>query len=548
MQRLKDALYNKRILIIDDLVDARSSLKKMMATLGAEHIDTANDGRQASELIAEHNYDIILSDYNLESGKDGQQVLEEARYTNRLKASALFIMVTGENAIEMVMGALEYEPDNYITKPYTLSMLRDRLMRILTLKNELSDINAAIDGNDVELAIQLAEEYLRKKPKLIGPLSRILGKLYLKQQRYDLALATYENLLQQRSVSWARLGQAICLYKLGKPEQAMALLDQALLKHPMYVQCYDWYAEILLSQQQTDKAQQRLEKAVALSPKAVLRQLQLGKVALLNEDYHTAEAAYDQAIKLGRFSCYKNSASYLAFAEIAQHALADNTSLGARKQALLADKTLRLLEEVKHDFQESKESLFDAHLLESKTYHTLNKPAQANLALEQAEAYLQELLNPDALRQIKMAQAFIDANQHIKAQTVLNHIDQQQLEGELLLQFEQLKPQINQTDIQSYINHLNSQGIALYSEHSYAAAIQIFDRAVIHQEATASVLMNAIQTKISYIEQHGTEIDYLKDCYQYFKRIGQLEEQDSRYQRYHNLRKSFAKLWQSAGL
>ena len=39
-------------------------------------------------------------------------------------------MVTGENAMDMVMGALEYEPDNYITKPYTLSMLRDRMQRI----------------------------------------------------------------------------------------------------------------------------------------------------------------------------------------------------------------------------------------------------------------------------------------------------------------------------------------------------------------------------------------------------------------------------------
>ena len=62
----------------------------MMALLGASSIDTASSGWEATQMINERHYDIILSDYNLDKGKDGQQVLEEARYTNRLKASSLF--------------------------------------------------------------------------------------------------------------------------------------------------------------------------------------------------------------------------------------------------------------------------------------------------------------------------------------------------------------------------------------------------------------------------------------------------------------------------
>ena len=140
-------LKNKRVLVVDDLVEARSAMKSMMAMLGAENVETARDGREATDMIMEKDYDLVLSDYNLGKGKDGQQVLEEARHTNRLKATSVFIIVTGENAVDKVMGALEHEPDGYLTKPYTLSILRERLTRLMVIKDTLKPINQAIDGS-----------------------------------------------------------------------------------------------------------------------------------------------------------------------------------------------------------------------------------------------------------------------------------------------------------------------------------------------------------------------------------------------------------------
>ena len=145
MINLEQALAGKRILIVDDLVEARSSLKKMANILGGDKIDAATDGIEAMNLIHRNDYDIVLSDYNLGRTKDGQQVLEEARFTNRLPATSLFIVITGENAMDMVMGALEYDPDGYITKPYTLNMLKERLIRIITVKEKLRPANEAID-------------------------------------------------------------------------------------------------------------------------------------------------------------------------------------------------------------------------------------------------------------------------------------------------------------------------------------------------------------------------------------------------------------------
>ncbi len=76
----------------------------MVAISGADNIDAAFDDVEAMSLIQEQEYDIVLSDYNLGRSKDGQQILEEAHFSQRLQATSLFVVINGENAIEMRMG------------------------------------------------------------------------------------------------------------------------------------------------------------------------------------------------------------------------------------------------------------------------------------------------------------------------------------------------------------------------------------------------------------------------------------------------------------
>ena len=213
-------LKGQKILIVDDHVEARSALKSMLDMLHADDVDSATDGREAMDLIMENDYDLVLSDYNLGKGKDGQQVLEEARYTNRLRAVSSFVMITGENAIDRVMGALEYDPDAYITKPYTLSTLRDKLYRLSLVKATLHPVNTAIDKGEIDWAIELSEQVMTEQPRLLLPVSRIMGKLCLRKKRYQDALAVFDRVLENRPASWARLGQAVSLHYLGESEQA----------------------------------------------------------------------------------------------------------------------------------------------------------------------------------------------------------------------------------------------------------------------------------------------------------------------------------------
>ena len=70
------SLGDQSILAVDDFREMRSMMREMCTGLGATDITLCSNGEEALEKLAERPHTIILCDYNLGAGKDGQQVLE----------------------------------------------------------------------------------------------------------------------------------------------------------------------------------------------------------------------------------------------------------------------------------------------------------------------------------------------------------------------------------------------------------------------------------------------------------------------------------------
>lgn len=538
-------LQDLRILIVDDLVEARSALKSMLGMLGANHLDTATDGREAMGLILENDYDIVFADYNLGKGKDGQQILEEARYSNRLKATASFVMVTGENAVDRVMGALEYDPDAYITKPFTLSILRERLNRLWVLKSILHPVNQAIDLDEIDWAIELARQVLEENPRLLLPISRILGKLCMRQERYEDAMQAYAQVLDSRGASWARLGQAVCFYYMSDTEKAVQLIHETLEDHPMYVQCHDWLAKILMAEGNMDEAQKELQTAVNISPRAVLRQMELGKLALDNGDVDVARDAFEQAMRLGRHSCYKSSATYMQFVRAAQLNLDDSSG---RDNRALCSKALRALDEMKQEYSGQLNVVFDANIAETNTFKLTANDEKARSSAEKAEGVLAKIKDPTGEQQLLLTAAFVDTGQKEKAQSLVEVLRDRGLESDLLKRLDSLEGRLNNMNMREFSAALNEVGVGHYEQGDLHEAIQAFDKATRYDEAGISVLLNAIQAKVSYMEREELDVIQLKDCYKLLRRIGSIGRLDERYERYCRLKVTCERLRRSAGL
>ncbi|MCK5865800.1 MAG: response regulator, partial [Marinobacter adhaerens] len=92
-------------LVIDDFENFRLSIRQMLRSCGADTIELVSNASQAIQHCTYNHVDVVLCDFNLGEGKNGQHILEDLRYKKLLKRSSLFLMVTAETSKEMVMGA-----------------------------------------------------------------------------------------------------------------------------------------------------------------------------------------------------------------------------------------------------------------------------------------------------------------------------------------------------------------------------------------------------------------------------------------------------------
>ena len=82
-------IKNKKILIVDDLIDFIPIIQKMLKSFGAWDIDSADSGEKALNMMRRKAYDIVLCDYDFGKGKkDGQQILEEVKHNGLINYSS----------------------------------------------------------------------------------------------------------------------------------------------------------------------------------------------------------------------------------------------------------------------------------------------------------------------------------------------------------------------------------------------------------------------------------------------------------------------------
>lgn len=306
----------KKFLVVDDFPEFRTAIKRMVEAFGATNIDTASNGEDAINQIKSKHYDAILCDYNLGDGKDGQQVLEEGKFRGVIKEAQIFLLITAENTAEMVMGALEYEPDDYLVKPFTKEMVHQRLLRTVAKKQDMMEIFKAMQVNEFAKALGLCNEKIKTGGNLLPNYLKTKGKLLLKLGRYEEALKFYTELLAEKSLPWIFMGRGQCYYNFKQYAKALADFEAIVALSQVNVEGYDWIAKAQIAMNNFDMAQSTLENAARLSPKAILRQQNLGDIAFKNKNFEVAEKAYRWAVNLGKHSCYRRTQDYVNYAEI----------------------------------------------------------------------------------------------------------------------------------------------------------------------------------------------------------------------------------------
>ena len=100
-------LSRSAVLIIEDFEGMRAILRDIVNRAGAKKIVLAANAANAINLLERQQFDIILCDLHLGQGKNGQDILEEARHRALLAPHAVWLMVSSEKTPEMVTGTIE---------------------------------------------------------------------------------------------------------------------------------------------------------------------------------------------------------------------------------------------------------------------------------------------------------------------------------------------------------------------------------------------------------------------------------------------------------
>lgn len=119
---------NIKILVVDDFSTMRRIVKNILRQLGYQNIEEAEDGAQAYSKLKSGDFSFVVSDWNMPN-MDGLELLKKIRSDEDLKHLPV-LMVTAEAEKEKVIEAIKAGVSNYIVKPFTADVLKEKMERI----------------------------------------------------------------------------------------------------------------------------------------------------------------------------------------------------------------------------------------------------------------------------------------------------------------------------------------------------------------------------------------------------------------------------------
>ncbi|MCH1981404.1 response regulator transcription factor [Ruminococcus sp. OA3] len=134
----------RNILVVEDDV---SLGKGIIMALKSDELELrqAVTAKEARQYLKNGTYDLVILDLNLPDG-NGMELLEEIRAYSRMP---VLILTANDMETDIVAG-LESGADDYITKPFSLMVLRARVHAQLRKLSSSPEANAGMGGRRIE--------------------------------------------------------------------------------------------------------------------------------------------------------------------------------------------------------------------------------------------------------------------------------------------------------------------------------------------------------------------------------------------------------------
>ena len=119
-----------KILLVDDSPTMRRILANALKHLGYKDVAEAENGRAALDRLRTDRYGFIITDWNMPE-MDGLTFIKTLKEESELSDIPI-LMVTTRSQQEDVLEAMRAGVNNYITKPFTPQILKQKIEAILS--------------------------------------------------------------------------------------------------------------------------------------------------------------------------------------------------------------------------------------------------------------------------------------------------------------------------------------------------------------------------------------------------------------------------------
>ncbi|MBI5682312.1 MAG: chemotaxis response regulator CheY [Deltaproteobacteria bacterium] len=117
-----------KILVVDDFSTMRRIIRNLLKELNYLNVEEADDGATALVKLKNDKFDFVISDWNMPN-MTGIDLLKTVRADANLKHLPI-LMVTAEAKQENVIEAVQAGVNNYIVKPFTAAILKEKMDKI----------------------------------------------------------------------------------------------------------------------------------------------------------------------------------------------------------------------------------------------------------------------------------------------------------------------------------------------------------------------------------------------------------------------------------
>ena len=516
----------KRFLVVDDFQGMRGTMRDILRACGANQksIEVAANGSEAIRYLQQGKFDVVLCDFNLGSGKNGQQVLEEAKFRELIGPACAWIMITAEKTADAVTGTAEYQPDAYLIKPITEAALRTRLARVWKKKEAFSEVNKALARRDTSRAIHLCEERATVDKANAAELQRLKCQLLMASGDLEQARQGYAQVLAVRDTPWAKLGMAKIHYQNNEFDNARKLLEETVRDNRAYLEAYDFLAKTLQEMGDMEASEEVIERATKLSPNSVVRQKARGDLAVKLGKLDEAEQAYRKSVTLGEHSVLKTPDTYIGLAKVCS--AKDNP-----KEAL------SVLGNLNKTF-DSEDVLMKSKAVEGQVHIDSGNMSDAKKVAEELGRLIEDnTIQAESDTAIEMARFLLATDASDSAMTLLRREVQNNPDNAALLEevqgifdaadMSEAGEHLVETSRQEAIEMMN-RGVLLLREGKLEETVVWMRNAHETMPRNIRVLFNFIHVLVSKLQKDGVDMELVGEARKCLELAGQLSPGDSR--------------------